>query len=100
MEQRVGICSLCGGDVRGYRGPWAGVGPPPPDRCSVCGAYAANEVIEMRRIGPPPNAGLVDNLSKGGNSGAVGNVAGNQIRVRWLAPSEAECLQKLEKWRG
>lgn len=47
MEQRVGSCSICGGDVMGYRGVWMAVVPPPPDRCSGCGAVAAADVIQM-----------------------------------------------------
>ena len=51
MHQRVGTCSLCGGDVYGYRGAWYAFIPPPPDKCSQCGAVRAEDVIEMRRIG-------------------------------------------------
>jgi hypothetical protein len=47
MNQRVGTCSLCGGDVVGYRGPWMGVTPPPPDKCKSCGATSAGDVIQM-----------------------------------------------------
>ena len=50
MEQRVGTCSLCGGDVVGYRGVWMSILPPPPDRCANCGAVSAADVIEMRRV--------------------------------------------------
>ena len=49
MNQRVGSCSLCGGDVMGYRGAWYGITPSPPDRCSGCGAVAASDVIQMFR---------------------------------------------------
>lgn len=48
-EQRVGTCSLCGGDVVGVRGAWMSILPPPPDRCSSCGAVRADDVIEMRQ---------------------------------------------------
>lgn len=48
-DQRVGSCSLCGGDVMGHRGTWMAVGPPPPDRCSSCGAVRGDDVIPMRR---------------------------------------------------
>ena len=51
MEQRVGTCSLCGGDVMGFRGAWMSVLPPPPDTCSSCGAVSHDDVIEMKR--PP-----------------------------------------------
>jgi hypothetical protein len=51
MNQRVGTCSLCGGDVMGHRGAWWSVLPPPPDRCFGCGAVAAADVIEMLRPG-------------------------------------------------
>jgi hypothetical protein len=46
---RVGTCSLCGGDVMGYRGAWFGINPPPADSCSRCGAVAAgqSDVIPM-----------------------------------------------------
>ena len=49
MRQRIGTCSLCGGDVVGYRGAWHSVSPPPPDTCSGCGAVARgqSDVIEM-----------------------------------------------------
>lgn len=45
--ERVGQCSLCGGDVVGWRGAWFAIIPPPPDQCSSCGARRAGEVIEM-----------------------------------------------------
>jgi len=47
MRQRIGTCSLCGGDVMGYRGAWYSVLPPPPDECTSCGAVVASDVIEM-----------------------------------------------------
>lgn len=53
VEQRVGTCSLCGGSVIGYRGIWMAVTPPPPDRCSGCGAVTAYDVIPMVRIPHP-----------------------------------------------
>jgi hypothetical protein len=49
MTQRVGTCSLCGGDVMGIRGAWWSVLPPPPDHCSACGAVSAYDVIPMFR---------------------------------------------------
>ena len=46
---RVGTCSLCGGDVMGFRGVWMATFPPPPDECSSCGAVPAynNDIIPM-----------------------------------------------------
>lgn len=48
-ETRIGTCSLCGGDVMGWTGGWWSIKPPPPDRCSSCGAVRAGEVIDMVR---------------------------------------------------
>lgn len=53
-EQRVGTCSICGGDVIGVRGAWWSVSPPPPDKCTSCGAVAQSDVIKMV---PNPNRG-------------------------------------------
>ena len=50
MTQRVGTCSLCGGDVMGYRGMWHSILPPPPDHCASCWAVSASDVVAMRRI--------------------------------------------------
>jgi hypothetical protein len=47
MTQRVGTCSICGGDVMGFRGVWMGVTPPPPDECCQCGAVSRTDVIPM-----------------------------------------------------
>ena len=47
MNQRVGTCSICEGDVMGFRGAWFSVLPPPPDECGSCGAIAASDVIPM-----------------------------------------------------
>ena len=47
MRQRVGTCSLCGGDVMGVRGAYWSTLPPPPDECASCGAMAASDVIPM-----------------------------------------------------
>jgi len=52
MDQRVGSCSICGGDVVGFRGVWGAVIPPPPDSCTSCGAKNSNDVIQM---GSPSN---------------------------------------------
>lgn len=49
MEERVGTCSLCGGDVIGVRGGWWATTPPPPDTCRGCGAVARHDVITMTR---------------------------------------------------
>lgn len=53
MQQRVGSCSICGGDVMGYRGVWMAITPPPPDRCSRCGAVRSDDVIPMVRPALP-----------------------------------------------
>lgn len=50
MNEKIGVCSLCGGNVYGHVGPWWGVVPPPPARCTRCGAYPvghAERVIPM-----------------------------------------------------
>lgn len=47
MSQRVGTCSICGGDVMGVRGAWYSVNLPPPDKCNGCGAVAQTDVIQM-----------------------------------------------------
>ena len=49
MNERIGTCSLCGGDVVGFRGIWMSITPPPPDRCTRCGAVVKGQgdVIEM-----------------------------------------------------
>jgi hypothetical protein len=47
MEQRIGSCSICGGDVVGWYGIWMSVIPPPPPKCTRCGAETADDVIQM-----------------------------------------------------
>lgn len=48
MEQCVGTCSICGGDVMKHAGPWHGT-IPPRGRCTSCGAVeACGPVIPMR----------------------------------------------------
>lgn len=47
MRERIGTCSICGGEVIGHRGAWWGVIPPDPDECSGCGAVRAESVIQM-----------------------------------------------------
>lgn len=61
-NQRVGSCSICGGDVVGHRGAWMAVIPPPPDRCTQCGAVAQSDVIEMR---PAPKRDARGSLWRG-----------------------------------
>ncbi len=47
MNQVIGSCSLCGGDVVSHVGPWMGV-IPPRAHCSSCGALEAQgPVIRM-----------------------------------------------------
>jgi len=53
VMQRVGTCSICGGDVMGYRGVWMAVIPPPPDRCLHCNAVSALDVIQMTPSAKP-----------------------------------------------
>ena len=58
MNQVIGSCSLCGGDVVGFCGVWMAVTPPPPARCSACGAVEQRlPVIPMRpaRVAPTVN---------------------------------------------
>lgn len=49
-EQRIGECSLCGGDVMGHVGAWWSTEPPPPPECTTCGAVSEfhSPVIPMR----------------------------------------------------
>lgn len=47
MSQRVGTCSICGGDVYGHRGAWSATVPPPPDTCRKCGAVSKSDIIKM-----------------------------------------------------
>ena len=47
MRRRIGTCSICGGDVMGYRGAFQSVNLPPPDTCTQCGAMRRIDVIEM-----------------------------------------------------
>jgi len=62
MRQRVGSCSICGGSVEGERGAWYSVNPPPPDRCTSCGATRGDDVIEMRPNPRPGSQGLADRI--------------------------------------
>lgn len=47
MNIRVGTCSICGGDVMGFRGAWMSITPPPPAACTKCGAVERRDIIEM-----------------------------------------------------
>jgi hypothetical protein len=53
-EQKIGTCSICGGEVIGWVGPFWSTVPPPPPRCASCGAVSAahDPVIPMRPIHP------------------------------------------------
>lgn len=55
MEQRIGSCSICGGDVKGYVGAWFSTQPPPVPQCSSCGAKMRADVISMvpKPFSPP-----------------------------------------------
>ena len=48
-RQRIGRCSICGGDVMAHVGPWMGTVPPGPPCCASCGAVDArsDRVIPM-----------------------------------------------------
>lgn len=52
MEQIIGKCPLCGGDVVGFVGAWHSILPPPAPQCSNCGAVRKSDVIEMERVIP------------------------------------------------
>lgn len=59
--RKIGTCSLCGGNVLAYTGPWASVSPPPEPCCASCNAVVADEpVINMR----PRNAGRFAELAR------------------------------------
>lgn len=47
--QRIGRCSICGGDVMAWHGVWMATIPPPPAKCASCGAIpaGADDTIEM-----------------------------------------------------
>lgn len=62
-EQRVGTCSLCGGSVYGIRGAWFSINPPPPDKCTSCGAVAQSDVIEMHPQSPRRDRSLHDRIN-------------------------------------
>lgn len=50
MYTVIGSCSLCGGNVLGFTGPWFGTNPPSA-YCSKCGAVEARSknVIPMEK---------------------------------------------------
>jgi len=48
MDQRLGSCSICGGDVMGHQGAYWSITPPPTPRCVGCGATTSADVIEMQ----------------------------------------------------
>lgn len=54
MRTVIGTCSLCGGDVVGHSGVWMATIPPPPARCSSCGATEARKPVIPMRHAPPP----------------------------------------------
>lgn len=58
MNQCIGTCSICGGQVMSYVGAWMSIAPPPPPTCSQCGAVAAGRVREVIPMvpAPPPRA--------------------------------------------
>lgn len=85
MHQRVGTCSLCGGDVYGHRGAWMSVTPPPVDTCSACGAVAAADVIEMRR---PSQRTVVEESPSSGTWKITCNERGEWNYVRVVDSSE------------
>lgn len=39
--KKIGTCSICGGDVMGFEGPY--FGDPPPAQCNRCGAVRRTE---------------------------------------------------------
>ena len=47
MRTRIGICSVCGGNVMAETGLWSGMNPPPPAECENCHAIAQDKVIHM-----------------------------------------------------
>lgn len=49
-EKEIGTCSMCGGAVKVFTGPWYGINPPVP-RCTKCNAKPSppKNVIPMQR---------------------------------------------------
>ena len=57
MNQVIGRCSICGGEVVGHVGAWWATIPPPPAKCSSCGAVEARgPVIPMVPARHPASA--------------------------------------------
>lgn len=82
MEQRVGTCSLCGGDVVGVRGVWMCIHPPPPDRCTSCGAVSRTDVIDMvpgPYIPRNPHGTLVNTTTTSAHTSKTPGLAGHHL---------------------
>ena len=54
MNQCIGTCSLCGGQVMAYVGLWGSILPPPPPTCSQCGAVSAASAPPVIPMVPAP----------------------------------------------
>jgi hypothetical protein len=69
MEQTIGTCSICGGEVRAYYGVWMSILPPPPPSCANCGARVAihGPVIPMRATRTSSTAAIVYVVDSHGN---------------------------------
>ena len=75
METVIGTCSICGGQVTSWHGPWMGVTPPPGPTCRNCGAVkkGSRPVIEMEPSTLRPSGrGYWDFLTDYGTNTAVG----------------------------
>ena len=46
---KVGICSICKGDVMKYTGAWYSVRPTPDNECKSCGAGPNYPVMDMKK---------------------------------------------------
>lgn len=74
MNQCIGSCSICGGEVHGHVGAWFATIPPPPAQCVSCGAtQVRGPVIQMvpRPVGIPGPSGF--HVSTGGGLGIYNN---------------------------
>lgn len=47
MYRTIGTCSICGGDVIEFIGPWHSITEPPEPNCSRCGAVKRKNIIQM-----------------------------------------------------